>query len=42
MFSPVDIAIVKGDPSERRRFLDDLIVARWPGWRAYALTTSGY
>jgi DNA replication and repair protein RecF len=30
MFSPVDIAIVKGDPSERRRFLDDLIVARWP------------
>jgi DNA replication and repair protein RecF len=30
MFSPVDIAIVKGDPSERRRFIDDLIVARWP------------
>jgi DNA replication and repair protein RecF len=30
LFSPVDIAIVKGDPSERRRFLDDLIVARWP------------
>jgi DNA replication and repair protein RecF len=30
VFSPVDIAIVKGDPSERRRFLDDLIVARWP------------
>jgi DNA replication and repair protein RecF len=30
VFSPVDIAIVKGDPNERRRFLDDLIVARWP------------
>ena len=30
VFSPVDIAIVKGDPSERRRFLDDLLVARWP------------
>jgi DNA replication and repair protein RecF len=30
VFSPVDIAIVKGDPSERRRFIDDLIVARWP------------
>ena len=30
IFSPVDIAIVKGDPSERRRFIDDLIVARWP------------
>ncbi len=30
LFSPVDIAIVKGDPSERRRVLDDLIVARWP------------
>jgi DNA replication and repair protein RecF len=30
VFSPGDIAIVKGDPNERRRFLDDLIVARWP------------
>ena len=30
MFSPADIAMVKGDPSERRRFLDDLLVARWP------------
>ena len=30
VFSPADIAIVKGDPSERRRFLDDLITARWP------------
>lgn len=30
LFSPEDLAIVKGDPSERRRFLDDLLVARWP------------
>ena len=30
VFSPVDIAIVKGDPSERRRFIDDLNMARWP------------
>jgi len=30
VFSPGDIAMVKGDPGERRRFLDDLIVARWP------------
>jgi DNA replication and repair protein RecF len=30
LFSPEDLAIVKGDPSERRRFLDELLVARWP------------
>lgn len=30
VFSPEDLAVVKGDPSERRRFLDDLLVARWP------------
>ncbi len=30
LFSPEDLSIVKGDPSERRRFLDDLLVARWP------------
>jgi DNA replication and repair protein RecF len=30
VFSPGDIAIVKGDPSERRRFLDDLLVTRSP------------
>ena len=30
LFAPEDLAIVKGDPSERRRFLDELIVARWP------------
>jgi len=30
VFSPEDLALVKGDPSERRRFLDELITARWP------------
>jgi DNA replication and repair protein RecF len=30
LFAPEDLALVKGDPSERRRFLDELIVARWP------------
>lgn len=30
VFSPEDLAIVKGDPAERRRFLDELITARWP------------
>ncbi len=32
MFAPEDLALVKGDPSERRRFLDDLLVARQPRW----------
>src|SRR4051795_1929617 len=30
VFSPEDLSLVKGDPSERRRFLDDLIVLRTP------------
>jgi DNA replication and repair protein RecF len=30
LFSPDDQALVKGDPAERRRFLDDLLVARTP------------
>ncbi len=30
VFAPEDLAMVKGDPSERRRFLDDLVVSRWP------------
>ena len=30
LFAPEDLAIVRGDPSERRRFLDDLVVARAP------------
>ncbi|WP_063734577.1 DNA replication/repair protein RecF [Streptomyces sp. RTd22] len=30
LFAPEDLALVKGDPGERRRFLDDLITARAP------------
>ena len=30
LFSPEDLALVKGDPAERRRFLDDLLVQRAP------------
>ncbi len=30
MFAPEDLTLVRGDPSERRRYLDDLLVARQP------------
>jgi len=30
VFSPDDLVLVKGDPSDRRRFLDDLLVLRTP------------
>ncbi len=30
LFAPEDLALVRGDPSERRAFLDDLLVARTP------------
>ncbi|MGH3448873.1 MAG: DNA replication/repair protein RecF [Nocardioidaceae bacterium] len=30
VFSPEDLALVKGDPGDRRRYLDDLLVARQP------------
>ncbi|MEP6462477.1 MAG: DNA replication/repair protein RecF [Frankiaceae bacterium] len=30
LFAPEDLALVKGDPAERRRYLDDLLVARAP------------
>jgi len=39
LFSPEDLALVKGDPSERRRFLDDLLVLRTP---RYAGVRSDY
>jgi len=29
-FSPEDLAFVKGEPSARRRYIDELITARWP------------
>ena len=34
LFAPEDLALVKGDPGERRRFLDELLVARQPRWAA--------
>jgi DNA replication and repair protein RecF len=30
LFAPEDLALVRGDPGERRRYLDDLLVSRWP------------
>jgi DNA replication and repair protein RecF len=30
LFAPEDLALVKGDPTERRRFLDELIMTRAP------------
>lgn len=32
LFAPEDLALVKGDPGERRRFLDELLVLRQPRW----------
>jgi DNA replication and repair protein RecF len=34
LFAPEDLALVRGDPAERRRFLDDLLVARRPRFAA--------
>jgi DNA replication and repair protein RecF len=34
LFAPEDLALVKGDPGERRRFLDDLLVAMAPRYSA--------
>jgi DNA replication and repair protein RecF len=30
LFAPEDLTLVRGDPTERRRFLDDLLVSRTP------------
>lgn len=30
VFSPVDLSIVRGDPADRRAFLDSLVITRWP------------
>ncbi|WP_375484550.1 DNA replication/repair protein RecF [uncultured Jatrophihabitans sp.] len=30
LFAPEDLAVVRGDPAERRRFVDELVVARAP------------
>jgi DNA replication and repair protein RecF len=34
LFAPEDLAIVKGDPSQRRSYLDELLVARSPRYAA--------
>jgi DNA replication and repair protein RecF len=34
LFAPEDVAIVRGDPGERRRFLDDLLAQRRPAYAA--------
>ena len=34
LFAPEDLALVKGDPGERRRFLDELLVATAPRYAA--------
>jgi DNA replication and repair protein RecF len=34
LFAPEDLALVKGDPGERRRFLDDLLVTMAPRYAA--------
>mgnify|MGYP001940472464 FL=1 len=32
LFSPEDLALVRGEPEHRRRFLDDLLIGRFPRW----------
>jgi DNA replication and repair protein RecF len=39
LFAPEDLALVRGDPGERRRFLDELLVLRFP---RYAAVRSDY
>ncbi|WP_018349176.1 DNA replication/repair protein RecF [Longispora albida] len=39
LFAPEDLSLVRGDPAERRRFLDELLVARQP---RYAGVRSDY
>jgi len=34
LFAPEDLALVKGEPTQRRAFLDDLLVSRQPRWAA--------
>ena len=34
LFAPEDLALVRGDPAERRRFLDDLLTQRRPAYVA--------
>ncbi|NED63217.1 DNA replication and repair protein RecF, partial [Streptomyces sp. SID10244] len=34
MFAPEDLMLIRGDPSERRRFIDELVAQRGPRWAA--------
>lgn len=34
LFAPEDLALVRGEPGERRRFLDELVATRGPRWAA--------
>jgi DNA replication and repair protein RecF len=34
LFAPEDLALVRGDPAQRRRYLDDLLVTRQPRYAA--------
>ena len=34
LFAPEDLALVRGDPGERRRFIDELVAQRGPRWAA--------
>ncbi|MGK9269740.1 DNA replication/repair protein RecF [Williamsia muralis] len=34
MFAPEDLSLVRGDPGERRRFVDELVAMRGPRWAA--------
>lgn len=34
IFAPEDLTLVKGDPSDRRRFLDEMAVQMWPAYAA--------
>lgn len=34
LFAPEDLALVRGDPGDRRRFLDELLVLRFPRYSA--------
>jgi DNA replication and repair protein RecF len=34
LFAPEDLSLVKGDPEQRRRYLDDILVARAPRYAA--------
>jgi DNA replication and repair protein RecF len=41
LFAPEDLQLVRGDPADRRRFLDDLLAQRRPAYRPRARSTTG-